>query len=73
MKCFNYSQHLDPILDIKRGVGDGGYGDPDYSNIDVVSGNVQNCSEKHIIRHKVQSITYKISRPFPRMFSSIVD
>lgn len=39
MKCFNYAQHLDPMLDIKRGVGDGGYGDPDYSNIDVVSGN----------------------------------
>jgi hypothetical protein len=27
------------MLDIKRGVGDGGYGDPDYSNIEVVSGN----------------------------------
>ncbi|XP_069694202.1 protein sickie isoform X2 [Periplaneta americana] len=38
MKCFNYAQHLDPMLDIKRGVGDGGYGDPDYSNIEVVSG-----------------------------------
>jgi hypothetical protein len=38
MKCFNYTQYLDPMLDIKRGVGDGGYGDSDYSNIDVVSG-----------------------------------
>jgi hypothetical protein len=26
------------MLDIKRGVGDGGYGDPDYTNIEVVSG-----------------------------------
>jgi hypothetical protein len=39
MKCFNYAQHLDHMLDIKIGVGDGGYVDPDYSNIDVVSGN----------------------------------
>lgn len=38
MKCFNYAQYLDPMLDIKRGVGDGGYGDPDYTNIEVVSG-----------------------------------
>jgi hypothetical protein len=38
MKCFNYAQYLDPMLNIKRGVGDGGYGDPDYTNIEVVSG-----------------------------------
>jgi hypothetical protein len=40
MKCFNYAQYLDPMLDIKRGVGDGGYGDPDYTNIEVVSGDI---------------------------------
>jgi hypothetical protein len=28
------------MLDIKRGVGDGGYGDPDYTNIEVVSGDI---------------------------------
>jgi hypothetical protein len=33
------------MLDIKRGVGDGGYGDPDYTNIEVVSGdNSNSCS-----------------------------
>jgi hypothetical protein len=66
MKCFNYTQHLDPILDIKRGVGDGGYGDPDYSNIDVVSGN---C--KIVVNNTLLDIKFKFYCPFPWVFTFV--